>query len=71
MKRWIKWLLISGTLCCLVGAGAAAAGAAMGGGHHLGEKLWRAEVQDSGAGIQDSIVMVEFQKDKQEETGWT
>lgn len=46
MKKWMKWLLISGALCCFAGAGAVAAGAAMGGGHHLGEALRRGDRWD-------------------------
>lgn len=42
MKKWMKWLLISGALCCVAGAGAVAAGAAMGGGYYLGEAVRQA-----------------------------
>lgn len=46
MKTWMKWLLISGALCCVAGAGAVAAGAAMGGGRYLGEAVGRAHHWD-------------------------
>lgn len=46
MKRWMKWLLVSGTVCCLAGGGMAAAGAVMGGGYGLAEAFRQADGWD-------------------------
>lgn len=35
MKRWLKWSIILGTVCCVCGVGMIAAGAVMGGGERL------------------------------------
>lgn len=35
MKRWLKWSLIAGTVCCVCGVGMITAGAMMGGGDRL------------------------------------
>ncbi len=41
MKHWIKWLLIIGTVCCVLGIGMAAAGVMMGGRYHWhGSPRW-------------------------------